>query len=250
MQMIDCGCGCKEIIPAFDKKGRPRQYVVGHHNFGKKLSQERKNHLSKIHMGSNNPQWNPNKVLHYRDGRNFTRLQTRILKGPICVGCGTTKRLALDHIIPIFAGGGNMDSNAQTLCVSCNSKKYHEERVYYKKLREFREPLNPFYGKDNPDPSQKRNLLEGATTRSRDCKRSKPKLKLVYLVCDNCHKLYEKVAYMMRQKAKHIFCGTLCRWDFYSKNKDGKGRYVGNTPKSAQPERDDIVWTCKKLQEV
>lgn len=49
------------------------------------------------------------------------RILTR--DGMKCLHCGTSERLSLDHIVPVFRGGGDEDSNLQTLCISCNSKK-------------------------------------------------------------------------------------------------------------------------------
>lgn len=48
------------------------------------------------------------------------------LKGA-CERCGSGDDLQLDHIIPRFMGGEPTKDNAQTLCRSCNLKKYWEE---------------------------------------------------------------------------------------------------------------------------
>lgn len=29
--IVDCLCGCGGVFPRYDKKGRPRKYVIGHH---------------------------------------------------------------------------------------------------------------------------------------------------------------------------------------------------------------------------
>lgn len=41
----------------------------------------------------------------------------------ICVNCGSTKDLEIDHIRPITRGGTDKVSNLQTLCKSCNTSK-------------------------------------------------------------------------------------------------------------------------------
>jgi len=43
--------------------------------------------------------------------------------GKICKPCGATKKLTLDHIIPVARGGEDTLGNMQVLCRSCNSKK-------------------------------------------------------------------------------------------------------------------------------
>lgn len=45
-----------------------------------------------------------------------------------CVKCGKTANLTVDHIIPFSAGGKTEETNLQTLCRSCNSKKGQGER--------------------------------------------------------------------------------------------------------------------------
>lgn len=43
--------------------------------------------------------------------------------GRMCVHCGTSERLTVDHIWPVSKGGADDLDNLQTLCHSCNSKK-------------------------------------------------------------------------------------------------------------------------------
>lgn len=43
-----------------------------------------------------------------------------------CVKCGTDENLSIDHIKPESFGGTLEIENLQTLCKSCNSKKYNK----------------------------------------------------------------------------------------------------------------------------
>jgi hypothetical protein len=54
----------------------------------------------------------------------FTEWQKREWKKSECARCGSTEKLELDHIVPRFAGGTTDRSNSQTLCRTCNRKKF------------------------------------------------------------------------------------------------------------------------------
>ena len=51
-----------------------------------------------------------------KDGALYKKRET-------CERCGSTEKLAVDHIVPISRGGVDMLVNKQTLCVHCNSRK-------------------------------------------------------------------------------------------------------------------------------
>lgn len=53
------------------------------------------------------------------------KLRTLIMErdGAKCRWCGETDGLALDHILPVVAGGTDDPENLQVLCGSCNSSK-------------------------------------------------------------------------------------------------------------------------------
>ena len=40
-----------------------------------------------------------------------------------CVGCGSTKNITQDHVVPIARGGRHSEGNLQPLCSRCNSSK-------------------------------------------------------------------------------------------------------------------------------
>lgn len=69
----------------------------------------------------------------------FTQWQKREWKGDRCERCGSTRRLELDHKTPRFAGGKATRENAQTLCQTCNRKKFWTDDyplyLHYLKLR-------------------------------------------------------------------------------------------------------------------
>lgn len=54
----------------------------------------------------------------------FTNWQKREWKGDKCIRCDEVDLLELDHITPRFAGGKAERDNAQTLCRTCNRKKF------------------------------------------------------------------------------------------------------------------------------
>ena len=41
--------------------------------------------------------------------------------GNKCLQCGSTEHLTIDHIVPVYHGGGNEYSNLRTLCNRCNA---------------------------------------------------------------------------------------------------------------------------------
>lgn len=45
------------------------------------------------------------------------------LKMSPCVGCGSTKNITQDHVVPLALGGRHSEGNLQPLCLSCNSGK-------------------------------------------------------------------------------------------------------------------------------
>ena len=61
---------------------------------------------------------------------NFTAMQRAQWLESQCVRCGSGSNLALDHVIPVCAGGQSVRANAQTLCQPCNNwKAKHVDRL-------------------------------------------------------------------------------------------------------------------------
>jgi 5-methylcytosine-specific restriction endonuclease McrA len=50
--------------------------------------------------------------------------------GHKCLRCGDTKRLTLDHVIPVSKGGSSEVDNLQTLCFDCNCLKDNDTIDY------------------------------------------------------------------------------------------------------------------------
>lgn len=65
----------------------------------------------------------------------FTGWQKREWRTNYCAKCGAIDKLELDHKVPRFAGGKATKENAQTLCRTCNRKKFWEDDYeLYKEL--------------------------------------------------------------------------------------------------------------------
>ena len=66
--------------------------------------------------------------LRKRNEQNlFTEWQKKEWKDSKCAKCNSSGNLELDHVIPRFAGGLATKDNAQTLCRTCNRKKFWTE---------------------------------------------------------------------------------------------------------------------------
>ena len=50
---------------------------------------------------------------------------------PICVYCGTTENLSIDHITPLSKGGTHTTDNLALACRSCNSSKNNNSLIYW-----------------------------------------------------------------------------------------------------------------------
>ncbi|QWT30007.1 HNH endonuclease [Streptomyces phage TunaTartare] len=52
--------------------------------------------------------------------------------GKLCLKCGVTEKLTIDHIVPLSLGGDNQFENLQILCHSCNSSKQNRSCADYR----------------------------------------------------------------------------------------------------------------------
>jgi 5-methylcytosine-specific restriction endonuclease McrA len=67
--------------------------------------------------------------VHHRRSRDgsFNLSQWNIIKqacASVCLQCGSSNDIELDHIIPLKRGGTNWITNIQPLCRACNRSKY------------------------------------------------------------------------------------------------------------------------------
>lgn len=86
-----------------------------------KASAYRSRHKDKIRM------WKANRYYRLRAGGVGVKLNQwkAILEfyNHVCLCCGRTGRITIDHIMPISLGGKHDVTNVQPLCWSCNSRK-------------------------------------------------------------------------------------------------------------------------------
>lgn len=70
-----------------------------------------------------------------------------VLAAGICVYCGATTNLSVDHIVPTSAGGGHERSNLQCACMTCNRAKNdltdQEFRAWVQKAATFQGNQHP-----------------------------------------------------------------------------------------------------------
>lgn len=62
----------------------------------------------------------------------------RITKGQngLCACCGSSRKLTIDHIVPLSKGGSNWPSNIQMLCSPCNTRKKDRDPVEFMRSME------------------------------------------------------------------------------------------------------------------
>ena len=84
----------------------------------KMWSEDRDKIIASMPRGEKSRFHKPPELRRYR--KEFTPRERREWTDNVCAYCGSTEFLELDHIIPVFDGGINERSNAQTLCRGCN----------------------------------------------------------------------------------------------------------------------------------
>lgn len=66
-------------------------------------------------------------------GDNWMRVRLKWFRAnPLCVSCESNGLIVaaeeLDHIVPLFKGGADDESNYQSLCVPCHKEKTRRDR--------------------------------------------------------------------------------------------------------------------------
>lgn len=115
-----CACGCGQAIrihPAYRWEGIP-QFVRAC--------------FLRLRIGENHPNWLEDRAAAPRSGRYFLpRIRREILErdGFRCHQCGSTDRLAIDHVVPVAEGGEGTAANGQALCHGCHATKTRTDRT-------------------------------------------------------------------------------------------------------------------------
>jgi 5-methylcytosine-specific restriction protein A len=70
-------------------------------------------------------------------GRRLQQLRYQLARvQPFCARCHVEVATVRDHVVPLWAGGLDVESNTQALCVEChNTKTANESRSRYRGSR-------------------------------------------------------------------------------------------------------------------
>lgn len=219
---LDCRCGCGKRLRNRDSRGRVREFIPGHHRRGKTSSDAHRLAIAREMTGMKNHRWNPNRKEVGRQGQDFTKSQRKRLLAKHCRKCGAGESLALDHIVPIMAGGTNSDANAQTLCRKCNGKKRDTDILKYSQMVPVPQKI--------PHPNWMGNHTAGSDGYihwgdSKDgslFRKPGTRFLAVKVACTSCRKklliaAWRMKAYASRPKPKNHFCDDICRLEFLNK---------------------------------
>lgn len=73
---------------------------------------------------------------------DLKKIQT--ILGKICLRCGASDDITIDHIIPLAAGGANGPTNLQPLCRKCNASKGARARTDHRSKKQIKLINNEF----------------------------------------------------------------------------------------------------------
>jgi hypothetical protein len=184
--------------------------------------------------GSDNSLWKPNSRRNTRGGKHKT-WQRKVFErdNATCQHCGSKGvQLHAHHIVQVSDKPELRFelSNGLTLCHKCHWAIHSASNA---------NAVNsvntlPGNAEGNTEPSNQRKLVEGVTTRGRPYRRFEGK-------CEQCHVFISKTWSDAVGKSA-LFCSKSCASTWRVKTGVTTfGRYGSNAPKSAAPERDDIV---------
>ena len=88
-----------------------------------------------------------------REPSEETKRQIKIRDGRVCLCCGCSSPLEVDHIDSFYAGGSNDPDNLQTLCKYCNKAKNTVKIDFRNSVSPLKEPLRaiPVYALPSDD---------------------------------------------------------------------------------------------------
>lgn len=89
-----------------------------------RAAQRRVRHRRALHA-----QRNPEPRPRYDDAA-WNALRAEVLAVGACAWCRSTRRLTVDHIVPLDAGGRSVRSNLQCLCRKCNTAKGNQTGIF------------------------------------------------------------------------------------------------------------------------
>lgn len=119
------------------RNGDRQDYQRQWYQKNKDAKRERNSFWRKINKEKSKAIWHRYRARKKKAGGDFTSSQWLILLNHYspdgaCLCCGEKRRLHADHVVPLYAGGGNYISNIQPLCKTCNSKKGGSATIDYR----------------------------------------------------------------------------------------------------------------------
>ena len=99
---------------------RKQSYIKHKETRNKEVSEYKRTHKEQICF------YERNRRFRKKQGGNLSLHEWESVMefyGRVCLCCGATDNLTVDHVIPLKLGGENSVNNVQPLCNICNSKK-------------------------------------------------------------------------------------------------------------------------------
>ncbi len=149
--LIQCGCGCGQERPKYDRWGKTYKYIKWHErrgkvgtNKGKTFTQEHRDRMSKSAKRGNKNHNYKHGLTGTREysnyiGRKYNERKKLLREKELwtldmelackkfficCIVCGTTENLVIDHVYALYNGFPLEPGNAVRLCRSHNNWKW------------------------------------------------------------------------------------------------------------------------------